>query len=238
MAPLLRPSECSVLIVDALNSQASENTIIVNRDRLLEAASMCGIPSFVALYLHDPAGGKPGALSQNARYYSLPPTGVLWDDSAFGRALAQTRRPSVLLCGHWLEEYITFAAIKALSEGYDAYIVSANCCETIAHDHFIRCKPNNGDAWSKFYVGFSVDPSLLIMITFPTPQIQTSLEICGAESSQHDANATGAENGCLTHRRYDPAGARGLTPHRSPAAPATPWGRHAPGRGLAGLFRF
>jgi hypothetical protein len=60
----------------------------------------------------------------------------------------------------------------------------------------------------------------------------------GAESSQHDANATGAENGCLTHRRYDPAGARGLTPHRSPAAPATPWGRHAPGRGLAGLFRF
>ncbi len=30
----------------------------------------------------------------------------------------------MLLCGHWLEEYITFAAIKALSEGYDAYIVA------------------------------------------------------------------------------------------------------------------
>jgi nicotinamidase-related amidase len=44
--------------------------------------------------------------------------------SAFGRALAQTGRSSVLLCGHWLEEYITFAAIKALSEGYDAYILA------------------------------------------------------------------------------------------------------------------
>jgi Isochorismatase family len=124
MAPLLRPSECSVLIVDALNSQDSEFTVIANRDRVLEAASMCGIPSFVALYLHDPTTGEPTNLSESARYYSFPAIGVLWQDSAFGRALAQTGRSSVLLCGHWLEEYITFAAIKALSEGYDAYILA------------------------------------------------------------------------------------------------------------------
>jgi len=124
MAPLLRPSECSVLVVDALNSQDGEFAVIANRDRVLQAASVCGIPSFVALYLHDPATGERENLSDTARYYRLPAIGALWHDSAFGRALAQTGRPSVLLCGHWLEEYITFAAIKALSEGYDAYILA------------------------------------------------------------------------------------------------------------------
>src|SRR5262249_8455160 len=59
--------------------------------------------------------GEPANPSDGARYYSFPAIGVLWHDSAFGRALAQTGR---------LEEYITFAAIKALSEGYDAYILA------------------------------------------------------------------------------------------------------------------
>jgi hypothetical protein len=81
MAQLLRPSECSVLIVDALNSQDSEFTVIANRDRVLEAASVCGIPSFVALYLHDPTTGEPKNLSDSARYYSFPAIGVLWQDS-------------------------------------------------------------------------------------------------------------------------------------------------------------
>ena len=59
MAPLLRPSECSVFIVEALISQDSEVTVIANRDRVLEGASVCGIPSFVALNLHDPTTGEP-----------------------------------------------------------------------------------------------------------------------------------------------------------------------------------
>src|SRR5262249_16549972 len=69
MAPLLRPSECSVLIVDTLNSQDGEFTIIANRDRVLEAASVCGIPSFVALYLHDAAAGEPASPSDSPRSY-------------------------------------------------------------------------------------------------------------------------------------------------------------------------
>ena len=54
----------------------------------------------------------------------------------------------------------------------------------------------------------------------------------GRASSQYEANASGAVNVRLTRGRYDPAGARGAYPHRSPVAPATPWGRHAPGRGI------
>src|SRR5262245_26357751 len=48
MAPLLRSDECSVLIADALNSQASEFSVEANRNPVLAAASVCGIPSFVA----------------------------------------------------------------------------------------------------------------------------------------------------------------------------------------------
>src|SRR5262245_32690135 len=104
MAPLLRPSECSVLIVDVLNSPDSAFTVAANRDRVLEAASVCGIPSFVALYLHDPVTAEPANVSDGARYYKLPAIDALWHDTAFRRALAQTGRSSVLLCGHWLEE--------------------------------------------------------------------------------------------------------------------------------------
>jgi hypothetical protein len=52
--------------------------------------------------------------------------------------------------------------------------------------------------------------------------------------SQYEANASGAVNVRLTRGRYDPAGAQGLARTPCPVAPATPWGRHAPGRGLTG----
>jgi len=54
--------------------------------------------------------------------------------------------------------------------------------------------------------------------------------VIGNKSTRSKCHRCG--NDRLTQGRYDLAGAQGLTPHRSPVAPATPWGRHAPGRGF------
>ncbi|MFM9848011.1 MAG: isochorismatase family protein [Hyphomicrobiaceae bacterium] len=50
--------------------------------------------------------------------------GSPWAETPLGLALAKTSRTSLLICGYWLDECITFTALNALAEGYDIYLVT------------------------------------------------------------------------------------------------------------------
>jgi nicotinamidase-related amidase len=47
--------------------------------------------------------------------------GSPWAETPLGVALAKTSRTSLLICGYWLDECITFTALNALGEGYDIH---------------------------------------------------------------------------------------------------------------------
>ena len=50
--------------------------------------------------------------------------GSRWAESPLGIALAKTGRNSLLICGYWLDECITFTALNALGEGYDIFLLT------------------------------------------------------------------------------------------------------------------
>ena len=126
MAPLLKPPDCSVLVLDSAGEPSVQHAdVIAGRDRILQAASLCGIPSFLATRDHTQALAHGAPLkSPNQHIYSSPMPGNPWAETPLGLALARGSRTSLLICGYWLDECITFTALNALGEGYDIYLVT------------------------------------------------------------------------------------------------------------------
>lgn len=126
MAPLLKPPECSVLVLDSAGEPSVQDAdVIAGRDRILQAASLCGVPSFLAIRDHTEVaahGARPK--SSNQQIYGPPIRGNPWAETPLGLALAKASRTSLLICGYWLDECITFTALNALGEGYDIYLVT------------------------------------------------------------------------------------------------------------------
>ena len=126
MAPLLKPPECSVLVLDSAgdaSTQDPDDDIIAGRNRILQAASLCGIPALLAVRDLSAAAAHDG-VSSTRQIYNPPMPGNPWAETPLGLALARGSRTSLLICGYWLDECITFTALNALSEGYDIYLVT------------------------------------------------------------------------------------------------------------------
>jgi len=129
MAPLLKPSECSVVIVERLSDACvpdDNDSVAVGGSRILEAAALCRLPALFAAPNHSrpeqvATTAKPGPI--NVPIHDLLPT-ASWADSTLGLALAATNRSSVLICGYWLDEAVTFTSLHALGEGYDVYLLT------------------------------------------------------------------------------------------------------------------
>jgi hypothetical protein len=126
MAPLLKPPECSVLVLDNAGEPSVQDAgVIAGRDRILQAASLCGIPSFLAVRDHtEVAAHGASPKSSDQQIYGPPTPGNPWAETPLGLALARGSRTSLLICGYWLDECITFTALNALGEGYDIYLVT------------------------------------------------------------------------------------------------------------------
>lgn len=123
MPPLLKPTESSVLILDSAGDpSALDRKVTAGRRRILHAATLCGVPTFRAGREPAHAPGDNGAPSQPI--YCPPMPGSLWAETPLGLALAETSRTSLLICGYWLEEGITFTALNALGEGYDIFLLT------------------------------------------------------------------------------------------------------------------
>ena len=124
MPPLLKPAECSVLVLDGAGEPNHvERDAVAARERILRAAALCDVPGFRAAreQVHSPAGDA--ALSCQP-FYCPPMPGTPWADTPLALALAKASRTSLLICGHWLDECITFTALNALAEGYDTYVLT------------------------------------------------------------------------------------------------------------------
>ena len=122
MPPLLKPSECSVLILDSAGEASDrEPDVEARRDCIVRAAALCGVPAFRAAGEPAPVLVHVAATSQ-----PIPPpmAGSPWAETPVGLALAKASRTSLLICGYWLDENITFSALNALGEGYDVFLLT------------------------------------------------------------------------------------------------------------------
>jgi hypothetical protein len=124
MPPLLKPIECTVLILDSAGQPDELNSdVTAGRRRILSAAALCAVPAFEATRERSHALGDDGPASNQA-IYSPPMPGSSWAATPLGLALAKTSRTSLLICGYWLDECITFTALNALGEGYDIFLLT------------------------------------------------------------------------------------------------------------------
>ena len=58
-----------------------------------------------------------------------------WEDKPFAQAVAAKARQRLVLAGVYTEGAITFAALSALREGYDTYVVRDGCVGKTVADH-------------------------------------------------------------------------------------------------------
>jgi hypothetical protein len=124
MPPLLKPIECTVLILDSAGEPGElDRDVTAGRRRILRAATLCGVPAFQAARERSHARIDDGPASHQP-IYSPPMPGSPWAETPLGLALAKTSRTSLLICGYWLDECITFTALNALGEGYDIFLLA------------------------------------------------------------------------------------------------------------------
>lgn len=122
MPPLLKPSECSLVIVGYPELSNVDDAVSADRARILRAAVLCGVPTFRAVLEHSRQFSHE-PLSENQVLYGSQEPGGSWCDTPLSIELARTNRASLLICGYWLDEAVTFTALNALGEGYDIYLL-------------------------------------------------------------------------------------------------------------------
>ncbi|KAB2943539.1 MAG: isochorismatase family protein [Hyphomicrobium sp.] len=61
------------------------------------------------------------------RIYAVGTAGSMWSSSGLGAALAEEGRACLVLCGFWLERSVTFAALNALADGFDVFVLMDAC---------------------------------------------------------------------------------------------------------------
>lgn len=146
MAPLLKPEDCCILLIDPIRrnvehiqtEDASRETLISRHTLIQEAAKALEVPKFFAI-CSDPADelewiAQPCDPTQ-PRVYIVGTTGSMWSRSGLGAALAEEGRACLVLCGFWLERSITFAALNALADGFDVFVLLDACPSCDRHAH-------------------------------------------------------------------------------------------------------
>ena len=100
MPPLLKPIECTVLILDSAGEPGElDRDVTAGRRRILRAAALCGVPTFQAARepSHAPDDGGPASTQA---IYNPPMPGSPWAETPLGLALAKTSRTSLLISGY------------------------------------------------------------------------------------------------------------------------------------------
>jgi hypothetical protein len=127
MAPLLKPpsAACWFSTVPAL--RPLRLPILPSRPAV---TGYCALPPCVASQHFLPCASS--SLSDAVRHPSgltsrstaRPSQENPWGETPLGLAVARASRLSLLICGYWLDECITFTALNALGEGYDLYLLT------------------------------------------------------------------------------------------------------------------
>jgi len=130
-SPLLDPAFCAVVLIspEALDQTSIDPGTHATCDRaievLLRAAEVAEVPIFILA--HDPEQNSPssGTLPSKSSElrFGLEPHRSPWAHRAFAEALAAQDRTILILAGLWLEHEILAAALNALVDGYDVYVL-------------------------------------------------------------------------------------------------------------------
>jgi hypothetical protein len=130
-SPLLDPAFCAVVLI---SPEALEQTFVDPSTRatceraidvLLRAAEVAEVPLFILaqdLEQNAPSSRRLPSRSSERRF-GLEPQRSPWAHRAFAEALAAQDRTILILAGLWLEHEILAAALSALVDGYEVYVV-------------------------------------------------------------------------------------------------------------------
>jgi hypothetical protein len=138
MAPLLEPEDCCILLIDPLRRNVQRPDIRLNDHQALfdrytlveEAARILNVPKYFAIYgetVDEREWIAPPCDPTQPRVYLVGAAGSLWASSGIGSALAREGRACLILSGFWLEASVTFAALYALADGFDVFILMDAC---------------------------------------------------------------------------------------------------------------
>lgn len=138
MAPLLKPEDCSILFIDPVRrnverikrEDAGHDSLIGRHALIQEAARLLDVPKFFAIYgdaFDEREWIAQPCDSSTRRVYTVGMAGSLWSSSGLGAALTKEGRACLVLCGFWLERSVTFAALNALADGFDVFVLMDAC---------------------------------------------------------------------------------------------------------------
>jgi hypothetical protein len=132
MAPLLRPADCSLLLVDARVQQLGrlsperQSVLIRCLNLALDGARAGAVPIHLAFAGIAPkpedcvVSPRP---QPTAHVHALGMAGSGWSASGLDTALAAQNRSCLILAGFWLETTVTFLALPALASGFEVFVI-------------------------------------------------------------------------------------------------------------------
>jgi hypothetical protein len=132
MAPLLRPADCCVLLIDPrrknldrLDPQA-QKALAQNLDIVEQALQAACVP--LRLAFRAPAPDPQEWLTRVDEatpppIHDLGNSGSSWPNSGLAAAIAGQAREALILAGFWIETSVTFIALPALATGFDVFIL-------------------------------------------------------------------------------------------------------------------
>ena len=131
MAPLLQPLECCLLLIEptrqhlARLDQQGQQEQIRRYQRLERAANTVSVPLYFGLRGNLPPFQSLWAQSSTEATpcFSSVDSAGRWVNTILAAALASENRTNLILSGFWLEGNVTFAALNALADGFDVFVL-------------------------------------------------------------------------------------------------------------------
>lgn len=127
---MLHPSTSSIVAINApATSVASRGDAAAIVARLFDFAEIATIPTCLAEY---PAPVSAGLIDNSLfrsrpKSYPFEPATAAWAATSLGKAIAETGRSQLVICGYWLEDAVTLLAAHAMRAGLDTYVAIDGC---------------------------------------------------------------------------------------------------------------
>jgi hypothetical protein len=130
-SPLLDPAFCAVVLIspETLDQTVVDPSTRATCERaievLLRAAEVAEVPVFILAQELEQRSASFSTLpsTSSGLRFGLEPHRSPWAHRAFAEALAAQDRTILILAGLWLEHEILAAALSALVDGYDVYVL-------------------------------------------------------------------------------------------------------------------
>lgn len=133
MPLMAAPQKSCILLLDPSREHASRIPLdiceILERGFALleEAAQILKIPRYFARPESRPTPGsgwfQTPCERNRKRVYDWPDDGTPWSNGDLITSIHGENRHNLYVCGFWLDDAVTFAALNALADGYDTYLL-------------------------------------------------------------------------------------------------------------------